>query len=78
MLSIHLYTYAFHNIHISVNRIYVTLTPSACSKVLTREQITIQLEQYGGTVHLFIGMGRNPGKSTFMTLTLIHNCNINH
>jgi hypothetical protein len=40
--------------------------------------ITIQREQYGGTVHLFIGTGRNPGKNTFMTLTFVHNCNINH
>jgi hypothetical protein len=40
--------------------------------------ITIQREQYGGTVHLFIGTGRSPGKSTFMTLTLIHTHNINH
>jgi hypothetical protein len=39
--------------------------------------ITIQREQYGGTVHLFIGMGRSPGKSTFITLTFIHYCNIN-
>jgi hypothetical protein len=40
--------------------------------------ITIQHEQYGGTVHIFIGTGRRPGKNTFMTLAFIHNCNINH
>jgi hypothetical protein len=40
--------------------------------------ITIQREQYMGTVHLFIGMGRSPGKNTFMTLTCVHNYNINH
>jgi hypothetical protein len=40
--------------------------------------ITIQSEQYGGTVHLFIGTRRNPSKNTFMTLTCAHNCNINH
>jgi hypothetical protein len=27
--------------------------------------ITIQREQYVGTVHLFIGTGRSPGKNTF-------------
>ena len=27
---------------------------------------TSQREQYRGTVHLFIGMGRSPGKITFM------------
>jgi hypothetical protein len=29
---------------------------------------TSQREQYGGTVHLFIGMGRSPIKITFMPL----------
>jgi hypothetical protein len=29
--------------------------------------ITNQREQYGVTVHLFIGMGRSPGKITFMS-----------
>jgi hypothetical protein len=37
--------------------------------------ITIQREQYGATVHLFIGTGRSPGKNTFMTLTSVNNCN---
>jgi hypothetical protein len=40
--------------------------------------ITIQREQYGATVHLFIGMGRNPGKSAFMSLTFTYDHNINH
>jgi hypothetical protein len=40
--------------------------------------ITIQREQYGSTVHLFIGTGRSPGKNTIMTLTFVHNCNMNH
>jgi hypothetical protein len=31
--------------------------------------ITIQREQYGVTVHLFIGTGRSPDKITFMSLT---------
>jgi hypothetical protein len=37
--------------------------------------ITIQREQYGATVHLFIGTGRNPSKSTFMSpiFTYDHN-----
>jgi hypothetical protein len=37
-----------------------------------------QREQYGGTVHLFIRTGCSPGKNIFMTLTFVHNCNINH
>jgi hypothetical protein len=40
--------------------------------------ITIQCEQYNGTVQLFIGTGRGLDKNTFMTLTCVHNCNINH
>jgi hypothetical protein len=31
--------------------------------------ITSQREQYGVTVHLFIGIGRSLGKITFMSLT---------
>jgi hypothetical protein len=38
---------------------------------------TIQHEQYGATVHLFIGMGRSPGKITFMSLTFTYNHNMN-
>jgi hypothetical protein len=34
--------------------------------------IIIQREQYDATVHLFIGMGRSPSKSTFMSLTFIY------
>jgi hypothetical protein len=32
-----------------------------------------QREQYGGTVHLFIGTGHNPYKITFMPFTLDNN-----
>jgi hypothetical protein len=32
-----------------------------------------QREQYGSTVHLFIGMGHNPYKITFMPFTLDNN-----
>jgi hypothetical protein len=32
--------------------------------------ITIQREQYGATIHLFIGMGCSPGKITFMTFNI--------
>jgi hypothetical protein len=39
--------------------------------------VTIQREQYGGTVHLFIRTGGSPSKNTLMTLTYTHNRNIN-
>jgi hypothetical protein len=41
-------------------------------------EITNQREQYGGTVHLFIGMGHSPGEKTFMSLTFTYDHNINH
>jgi hypothetical protein len=40
--------------------------------------ITIQREQCGATVHLFIGTGRSLGKSTFMSLTFTYDHNIKH
>jgi hypothetical protein len=36
-----------------------------------------QHEQYRGIVHLFIGKGRGPSKSTFMTLIFTHYSNTN-
>jgi hypothetical protein len=43
----------------------------------TNTTFLVQREQYGGTVHLFIGKGHNPNKSTFMTLTSTHYSNTN-
>jgi hypothetical protein len=39
---------------------------------------SIQREQYGATVHLFIDTGRSPGKSIFMSLPSIYDHNMNH
>jgi hypothetical protein len=62
-----------------INRINITLVPLACSKGRMRErEITIQCEQYGATVHLFIGTGHTPGKSTFMPLTFIYKHHANY
>ena len=36
-------------------------------------QMPNQREQYGGTVHLFIGAGHNPHKITFVPFTLDNN-----
>jgi hypothetical protein len=46
----------------------MTFVPSTCSKVKDVNTIPIQHEQYGGTIHLFIGSKHSPSKSTFMTL----------
>jgi hypothetical protein len=40
--------------------------------------ITIQRLQYGVTVHLFIGMGRSPSKSTFMSSAFAHDRNTSY
>jgi hypothetical protein len=42
-------------------------------KVNDARAITMQREQYGVTVHLFIGTGRSPDKITFMSLTFTVN-----
>jgi hypothetical protein len=39
---------------------------------------TSQREQYGGTVHLFIGTGRSPVKITFMSSTTSYNHDTNY
>jgi hypothetical protein len=39
--------------------------------------IIIQCEQYGGTIHLFIGTRRIPSKNIFMALTCIYDPNTN-
>jgi hypothetical protein len=40
--------------------------------------ITIQREQYGATIHLFIGTRRNPSKSTFMSSIFTYDRNTSH
>jgi hypothetical protein len=39
---------------------------------------TNQREQYGGTVHLFIGTGRSPVKITFIPFTTNYNHDTNY
>jgi hypothetical protein len=40
--------------------------------------VTIHLEQYGSTVHLFIGIGCSTSKNTFMTSAYTYNPNTKH
>jgi hypothetical protein len=42
------------------------------------QAITSQREQYGGPVHLFIGMGHSPDKITFMSLITNQNHDTNY
>jgi hypothetical protein len=43
------------------------------STSVTQKPMPNQREQYGNTVHLFIGMGRSPRKITLMPFTFINN-----
>jgi hypothetical protein len=45
---------------------------------VTQEQMPSQREQYGGTVHLFIGTGHSPYKITFMPFTFGSNSIVIH
>jgi uncharacterized MnhB-related membrane protein len=47
MYSIHSYTYVSRNIHININIISIILIHSACSKVLTREQLQSSVNSTG-------------------------------
>jgi hypothetical protein len=45
---------------------------------MTQKQMPNQREQYGGTVHLFIGTGHSPYKITFMPFTFGNNSMVIH
>jgi hypothetical protein len=57
--------------------LYLRLDRRQKSKRDTRVN-TNQREQYEGTVHLFIGTGRNPIKITFMSSTTSYNHDTNY
>ncbi len=48
------------------------------STSVTQKQMTNQREQYGSTVHLFIGMGRSPCKITSMPFAFANNSIVIH
>jgi hypothetical protein len=48
------------------------------STSVTQKQMPSQREQYGDTVHLFIDMGHNPYKITFMPFTFGSNSIVIH
>jgi hypothetical protein len=45
---------------------------------VTQKQIPSQREQYGSTIHLFIGTGRSPCKITPMPFTFTNNSIVIH
>ena len=48
------------------------------STSVTQKQMPSQREQYGSTVHLFIGMGRSPCKITLMPFTFANDSIVIH
>ena len=48
------------------------------STSVTQKQVPSQREQYGGTVHLFIGTGHNPDEITSMSLITNYDHNMNY
>jgi hypothetical protein len=52
--------------------VYLPLEGSKNTSV-TQKQMSSQREQYGSTVHLFIGMGRSPCKITFRPFAFDNN-----
>jgi hypothetical protein len=48
------------------------------STSVTQKQIPSQREQYGSTVHLFIGTGRSPCKITLMPFTFANDSIVIH
>jgi hypothetical protein len=48
------------------------------STSVTQKQILSQREQYGSTVHLFIGTGRSPCKITLMPFTFANDSIVTH
>jgi hypothetical protein len=48
------------------------------STSVTQKQMPSQREQYGSTVHLYIGMGRNPCKITPMPFTFANDSIVTH
>jgi hypothetical protein len=48
------------------------------STSVTQNQMSSQREQYGSTIHLFIGTGRSPCKITLMPFTFANNSIVIH
>jgi hypothetical protein len=70
--------FVLRNTYMSINKNMYYIDTFGLLEGVDVRVITIQCEQYGATVHLFIGTGRSPGKSTFMSLTFTYDRNINY
>jgi hypothetical protein len=72
------FIFAYHKLYKNINRNNYYIDTFGLSEGLDVRVITIQRDQYGAIVHLFIGTGRSPGKNTFVSPVFIYDHNINH
>jgi hypothetical protein len=64
-LSTHLFFYCYRRIEMMLGYKYTFDLKEGKSTSVMQEQMPSQREQYGSTVHLFIGTGHSPCKITF-------------
>jgi hypothetical protein len=82
--SYNIIIYIFHYIIANEykDNVELHLVPSAWQKTKVqagrKKQMPSQPEQYGSTVHLFIGTGRSPCEITSMPFTIASDSKVNH
>ena len=72
-ISLSTYHYYYEETEMTSNYKCTFSLEGAESTGVTQKQMPNQREQYGGTVHLFIGTGHSPYKITFMPFTFDNN-----
>jgi hypothetical protein len=66
------FIYLLPDKNINIIRIYIYIDTFGLYEGDDARAITIQREQYGGTVHLFIGNGKGSYAISFMPSTITH------
>jgi hypothetical protein len=73
LLSTHFLFYCYRRIEMMLDYKYTFDLKEGKSTNVMQEQMPSQREQYGSTVHLFIGTGRSPCKITFRPFAFDNN-----
>jgi hypothetical protein len=73
LLSTHFLFYCYKRIEMMLDYKYTFDLKEGKSTNVMQEQMPSQREQYGSTVHLFIGSGRSPCKITFRPFAFDNN-----
>jgi hypothetical protein len=76
--STHFYFYYYGKIEMISNYKCTFGSKEGKSTSVTQKQMPSQREQYGSTVHLFIGTGRSPCKITLMPFTFANDSIVTH